>query len=139
MPISLLSACHLNLLSPCCYLTSMVPGSELLLKADFATSVVLTTFFEYYFVSSARFLLSQMLSCRICSTGLPADVIIEVGEETFHLHKVYFTWLILYSAFSFSFSLASLDLILFTIYMYLDNHGLRGMPGLHKNLHQDEA
>ncbi|RHN81486.1 putative SKP1/BTB/POZ domain-containing protein [Medicago truncatula] len=25
----------------------------------------------------------------LCSTGLPSDVIIEIGDASFHLHKVY--------------------------------------------------
>ncbi|KAK6933385.1 NPH3 domain [Dillenia turbinata] len=30
---------------------------------------------------------SNMLVCRLCSTGLPSDVVVEVGEMSFHLHK----------------------------------------------------
>lgn len=26
--------------------------------------------------------------CRFCTTGLPSDVTVEVGEMSFHLHKV---------------------------------------------------
>lgn len=33
-----------------------------------------------------------MLICRLCSTGLASDVVIEVGEISFHLHKVNFIW-----------------------------------------------
>lgn len=29
-------------------------------------------------------------SFRLCTTGLPSDVIIQVGEMSFHLHKVHF-------------------------------------------------
>ena len=29
--------------------------------------------------------------CRFCTTGLPSDIIIEVGEVSFHLHKVNLT------------------------------------------------
>lgn len=28
--------------------------------------------------------------CRFCTTGLPSDVVVEVGEMSFHLHKVTF-------------------------------------------------
>lgn len=26
--------------------------------------------------------------CRFCTTGLPSDIVVEVGEMSFHLHKV---------------------------------------------------
>lgn len=26
--------------------------------------------------------------CRFCTTGLPSDIVIEVDDMTFHLHKV---------------------------------------------------
>lgn len=34
---------------------------------------------------------SNIVTFRLCSTGLPSDVIIEVGEMSFHLHKVHLT------------------------------------------------
>ncbi|KAK6929183.1 BTB/POZ domain [Dillenia turbinata] len=30
---------------------------------------------------------TDTLLCRLCSTGLPSDVVVEVGEMSFHLHK----------------------------------------------------
>lgn len=32
----------------------------------------------------------QIPISRLCSTGLPSDVIIEIGDTSFHLHKVIF-------------------------------------------------
>lgn len=38
--------------------------------------------------------------CRFCTTGLPSDIVVEVGEMSFHLHKVtfLFTFVILNSS-----------------------------------------
>lgn len=30
------------------------------------------------------------VSYRVCTTGLPSDIIVRVGEMSFHLHKVHF-------------------------------------------------
>lgn len=30
---------------------------------------------------------------RFCTSGLPSDIVVEVGEMSFHLHKVYLSYL----------------------------------------------
>lgn len=46
-----------------------------------------------------RFLVSfivTFLACiyyRFCTSGLPSDIVVEVGEMSFHLHKVYLSYL----------------------------------------------
>jgi hypothetical protein len=35
-------------------------------------------------------LLWSFANCRFCTTGLPSDIVVEVGEMSFHLHKVQF-------------------------------------------------
>lgn len=53
---------------------------------------------HFEFVTSFFSLLSCMKPafnkciCRLCTTGLPSDVVVEVGETSFHLHKVCFSW-----------------------------------------------
>ena len=37
---------------------------------------------------SSRFVFLTTLFCRFCTTGLPSDIVVEVDDMTFHLHKV---------------------------------------------------
>jgi hypothetical protein len=41
------------------------------------------------------FLFHDFFPFRFCTSGLPSDVTIEVGEMSFHLHKVHFICLCL--------------------------------------------
>ncbi|MBA0713118.1 hypothetical protein Golax_012163 [Gossypium laxum] len=41
----------------------------------------------YYYISLCIELSMHVISCRFCTTGLPSDVVVEVGEMSFHLHK----------------------------------------------------
>lgn len=50
----------------------------------------------YYYLVFTRccsfriFFLTCWKFCRFCTTGLPSDVVVEVGDMSFHLHKVNF-------------------------------------------------
>jgi len=37
---------------------------------------------------SSSFFFFTFLLCRFCTTGLPSDIVVEVDDMTFHLHKV---------------------------------------------------
>ena len=57
----------------------MVSGRSLSLPPAYAVdSLFLVTMISNVVVFAVRF----------CTTGLPSDVVIEVGDMTFHLHKV---------------------------------------------------
>ena len=58
---------------------------------------------------------------RFCTTGLPTDVTIEVGEMSFHIHKVHFIWLCFtFEVIVYVYVRASLKFLCF-LYFYLSS------------------
>ncbi|KAA8539304.1 hypothetical protein F0562_025996 [Nyssa sinensis] len=54
------------------------------------TRLQIILLYDIYFLSCTFFCMEttfNVIICRLCSTGLPSDVVVEVGEMLFHLHK----------------------------------------------------
>lgn len=52
-------------------------------------------FHFFFFINGFKNLSSYLFFCnliRLCSTGLKPDVMIQVGDQSFHLHKVTYTY-----------------------------------------------